>query len=73
MEVRLGNLDQRSHGFQDPEYSIIRALRSLSEEWSELTEGCFPHPKFFNPPSFEVDLKKLFIILPEILMRDTNE
>lgn len=76
MGVRLGYLDQRSHGSQDPEYSIIRAQRSLSEEWRELTEGCLPNPKYLNPPSLGVDYLFgfcLFIILPDMLMRETNE
>lgn len=45
MGVRLGNLDQRSHGSQDPggksclgNYSIIRALSSLSAEGRVLSE-----------------------------------
>lgn len=48
MGVRLGN-DQRFHGSQDLEYSIIRALRSISAEGKEFTDVCFPNSKYLNP------------------------
>lgn len=74
MGVRLGNLDQRSHGSQDPEYSLTRACRSVLAVGKELIEGCFSNSKYLNPPGLGVGyVLFLFIILPEILMRDTNE
>lgn len=73
MGVRLGNLDQRSHGSQDPEYSLTRACRSVPAVGKELIEGCFSNSKYLNPPGLGGYVLFLFIILPEILMRDTNE